>query len=283
MVHNFDMGRKTVLVAAGVALACAAQNNAARSQFDVVSIRVNHAGTGGSGDLFPQHGTWKWTRIPLSFLIMYAYDVSSKQVTGIPNSFQGPDPAFDIAAKVPVDVTHEQFRLMLQGMLEDRFQLRVHRETRELPVNTIEPAKGGAKLRPAAAPCYTTQQPAAPGPDQHRCGEITQVPRISPETITWEYIGWSVSVADLAAALSPNDPVVDDTGIQGVYDFDVTVKASLPPADDPNERIDRQAEFNRQLKAAFEKELGLTIDLEKTRKRPLPVMVVDHVELPTPN
>lgn len=275
------MTRRLALTAA-VTMALCGQNRA-RPQFDVVSNRVDHEGTGGAGDRYPQHGTWKWTRSPLSFLIMYAYDVSSKQITGIPNSFQGADPAFDITAKVPVGVTHEQFQLMLQAMLEDRFQLKVHQEMRELRVTTIEVAKGGAKLRPATAPCYTTQQPAAPGPDQRRCGEITQVPRVDPETITWEYIGWSASVADLGAALSPSDPVVDDTGIRGLYDFDVTVKSWLPPTDDPNEIVDRQVEFHRQLKAAFEKELGLTIDLEKTAKRPLPVIVVDHVEMPTPN
>jgi len=93
-------------VAAAIAAApVASQDEPGRLRFDVVSVKVDHTGTGGAGDRFPRHGTWKWTRIPLSFLVMYAYDVSLKQIANIPNSFQGPDTAFEIIAKMPPDVT----------------------------------------------------------------------------------------------------------------------------------------------------------------------------------
>jgi uncharacterized protein (TIGR03435 family) len=55
--------------------------------------------------------------------------------------------AFDIVAKLPVETPKDQFRLMLQPMLADRFRAVIHREIRDVPVNTIEAAKGGAKLR----------------------------------------------------------------------------------------------------------------------------------------
>ena len=262
---------------------CAGQE-AKGPEFEVVSIRLDRAGTGGAGDDYPQHGTWHWTRIPLGFLIMYAYDIPLTQIDGVPSSFQSPDTAFDITAKVPPDVTHEQFRLMLQAMLTDRFHFTMHRQTRESTVNAIEIAKGGAKLKPAAGECFRGQRAAVQGADQHECGKVTQIPIVTPEKVSWEYIGWSVTVGDLARALSTGTPVIDDTGIQGLYDIDVKVQyVPMPAAADPGERLALQAENNSRVKAAFEKELGLTIDLGKTVKRPLPVILVDHVELPTPN
>jgi uncharacterized protein (TIGR03435 family) len=256
----------------------------AKLEFDVVSVRLNPAGTGGVGDKFPKHGTWKWVQIPLSFLVMYAYDVSLKQIENIPSSFQGPGTAFDITAKMPLDVTDNQFRMMLQSMLADRFKFAMHREMREVRVNTIEVAKGGAKLQAAAGGCVQAQQSATPPSGQRRCGEVTARPDGLKGVIRWQYSGRSVSVGDLAAALSPNGPVFDDTGIQGLWDIDVTVEyPQLPPTDDPDERFNREFENHRIFNAAFEKQLGLSIDLGKLKKRPIPVIVVDHVELPTPN
>src|SRR5579863_3828289 len=81
------IGRTILLAtAAGAVLA---QEGSAPLKFDVVSVVVDHAGTGGAGDNFPRHGTWRWTRIPLSFLVRYAYDVSLAQIADIPKAFQG--------------------------------------------------------------------------------------------------------------------------------------------------------------------------------------------------
>lgn len=157
--------------------------------FDVVSITVDHEGTGGAGDRFPKHGTWHWTRIPLSFLIMYAYDVPLKQVESVPRSLQGSDPAFDITAKMPADVTESQFRLMLQSMLADRFKLAIHREMRDSPVNTIEIAKGGSKLQPASGDCVAAERSATLQADRHRCGEVTARPEAQDGILRWRYSG----------------------------------------------------------------------------------------------
>jgi len=57
----------------------------------------------------------------------------------------------------------------------------------------------------------------------------------------------------------------------------------LLSSQDPDESANRQYQYQTNFKAAFEKQLGLTIDLGKTRKRPVPFIVVDRVEMPTPN
>jgi uncharacterized protein (TIGR03435 family) len=261
------------------------QDESGPRSFDVVSVVVDHEGTGGAGDGFPKNGTWRWKRIPLSFLIRYAYDVSLKQIADIPNSFQGPETAFDIVAKMPADVTKGQFRMMLQSLLADRFKFVMHRETRDVPVNTIEVAKGGPKLQPATGQCVQAQQSATLPPDQHRCGEVAlHFPPMQNGVNRQQYFGRSVSVGDLAAALSANGPVIDDTGIKGLYDIDVNIEMPLlPPSNDPDEKSNREFDYQRIFNAAFEKQLGLSIDLRKLKKRPVPVIVVDHVELPTPN
>jgi bla regulator protein blaR1 len=256
----------------------------AKLEFEVVSVRLDNAGTGGAGDRFPKHGTWKWVRIPLSFLVMYAYDVSLKQIANIPSSFQSREVAFDITAKMPLDVTDVQFRMMLQSMLADRFKFAMHREIRDVAVTTIEIAKGGSKLQPAAGQCIQAQQSATPPSGQPRCGEIKVSANVRNGVITWQYSGRSVSVGDLAAVLSANGPVVDDTGIQGLWDMDVTVEyPQLPSTDDPDEASIREFEGNRTFNAAFEKQLGLSIDRGKFKKRPMAVIVVDHVEKPDAN
>lgn len=268
-----------------VATQNAPQNEPGPPRFDVVSVKVDYAGTGGAGDEFPEHGTWRWTRIPLSFLVRYAYHVSLEQVVGVPGSFQGPQTAFNIVAKMPADVSHERFRMMLQSLLADRFKFVMHRETRDLPAYTVEVAKGGPKLQPASGQCEQAPQSATLPPDRHRCGVVEHHVQIHDDVIGHEYSGWSVSMGDLAAALSANGPVVNDTGIQGIYDIHVTISTALspPPSDDPEERSNREFEYQRNFTAAFQKQLGLSIDLTKLKKRPLPVIVIDHVELPTPN
>jgi uncharacterized protein (TIGR03435 family) len=246
-------------------------------RFDVASVKIDHSGTGGSGDRFPKNGAWKWTRIPLSFLVSYAYDVSLKQVDGIPESFQGLQTAFNITAKMPADVTHEAFGKMLQSLLAERFQMVVHRETRDIPVNTIEVSKGGAKLKPATGECASAD-PVPPG--QRRCGELLVLPSITNQVLTYVYVGRSVSMAELVRKLSSNGPLVDDTGIKGLFDLDVKFDMELTPDASPAER---EFAYQDVFRDAFEKQAGLRIELGKLKKRPITVMVVDHVEMPTPN
>jgi uncharacterized protein (TIGR03435 family) len=273
-----------VLVLACLLTGAAAQDQPGLPRFDVVSVVVDHSGTGGAGDRFPKHGTWRWTRMPLSFLVMYAYDVSLKQIANIPHSFDGPEIAFSITAKMPPETTDGQFRQMLQALLADRFHFAMHREMRSVPVRTIEMAKGGPKLQPAGGQCVPVQRSAALEPDQHRCGEVTLRIQLEDGINRQVYTGRSVSMEALAATLSPNGPVIDDTGIKGLWDMDVTIEMPLlPSTSDPDEMANREFEYNRVFNAAFEKQAGLTIELGKLKKRPVPVIVVDHVELPTPN
>jgi uncharacterized protein (TIGR03435 family) len=220
----------------------------------------------------------------MAFLVTIAYDVSLQQVVNIPGAFTGPDPAFDIIAKMPENIGDEQFRAMMQSMLADRFKFAMHREARDISVNTVEIAKGGPKLTPAVAECVPVPH-STPVPDgQYRCGEVLHRVQIKDGVIGHIYSGRSVTVADLALALSTDGPVVDDTGLRDKFDMDVTVSAPITQqAADSAERSAQLFEYYRTFNTAFEKQIGLSIDMNVRKKRPATVIVVDHVELPTPN
>ncbi|HWC98643.1 MAG TPA: TIGR03435 family protein [Candidatus Sulfopaludibacter sp.] len=265
--------RKVTLLLAAVAVV------SAQPRLDVVSVKIEHNGTGGAWDNFPVNGTWTAKLIAIPALVSYAYDVAYNRVEGVPKSLQGPDPGFNIVAKMPLKTSRQDFRLMLRSLLADRFQAKIHTEVRDLPVSTIEVAKGGLKLHPASGECLEVEGSAAVAAGQHRCHEVVvRVSSAPDQTITWEYSGWSVSMAELAANLSKGGLVVDDTGLSGLYDFDV--KIATPRGQD---ELENQSNFAYSWNSSWEKQAGLLIDRSKMKKRPATVVVVDHIELPTPN
>lgn len=83
----------------------------------------------------------------LSAMATFAYGVKRWQISGAPGWFD--TDRFDISAKAEGDPGREEMLRMFQALLEDRFKLKVHRETKEGPVYELTVAKGGAKLQDA--------------------------------------------------------------------------------------------------------------------------------------
>ena len=98
--------------------------------------------SGGPGTKDP--GRVNYSGVTLNMLLKRAYDIGPEQISG---------PAwldserYDIMATVAPGTTLEQFRLMLQSLLAERFELRQHRETKTLAVYLLTVAKNGPKLR----------------------------------------------------------------------------------------------------------------------------------------
>jgi uncharacterized protein (TIGR03435 family) len=185
---------------------------------------------------------------------------------------------------MPENVTDDQFRAMMQSMLADRFRFAMHREMRDVSVNTIEIAKSGLKLTPATAECVHVPHSTPVTNGQYRCGEVRHGVQVKDGIIQHIYSGHSVTVSDLAEALSADGPVFDDTGLKDTFDMEVPVSAPIGrPNVDSADRSTQMFEYYQTFNKAFEKQLGLTIDMNVHKKRPTQVIVVDHVELPTPN
>mgnify|MGYP001546277327 CR=1 FL=1 len=141
--------------------------------------------------------------------------------------------------------------LMIQALLADRFGLRVHWEPKERSVYALSIAKGGLRLKPAADPKH--------GEMSFSKGHLA---------------GKGVPVSFIATLLAvPIDrTVVDRTGLNGVYDFDL----HFEPRDSATGTESNYPDFF----TAVQEQLGLK--LQSTRAS-VPVLVVDHIDPPTPN
>ncbi len=247
---------------------------------------------GGAWGTRCSSGRWSAKNVNVSSVIVTAYGVLNSQVVGIPDWDSKIDHRFYITASCPPGTTAAQFRPMLQAMLVDRFHFTAHWETRDMNVRIIAVAKTGAQLKPASGACVVP----TPGPElphgQHRCGQFyteylgagvaDPVVAGGPETV--HYQAWSATIADFVAYFGRmgrinQPPMVDETGLTGKYDFDFQYEVVMNLKDDAGNPVDQSYKFRE----ALEKQLGLIDNETKLQKRPMPVLVVDHVEMPTPN
>ncbi|MGH9483313.1 MAG: TIGR03435 family protein [Terriglobales bacterium] len=263
-------------------------------RFDVVSIKVDNSGhLGGAWGTRCSSGRWSGKNISVSTLIISAFGLMDVQVKGIPAWNLSSLHQFDITATCPEGATASRLQPMLQAMLVDRFHFSGHFETMDIPVRTLEVAKTGARLKPASGPCVA----AAPGPPlpegEHLCGWFYATrnwPDAKPgqsadgTPMITHYQAWSASAADFVKYFGPvgrigQPPMVDETGLTGKYDFDFQYEVVMNAKDDAGHPIDQSYKFI----AALENQLGLIYNETKLKKLPMQVLVVDHVEMPTPN
>ncbi|HEY2383011.1 MAG TPA: TIGR03435 family protein [Terriglobia bacterium] len=130
----------------------AAHAQSARPQFEVASVKTNKSG-GPPGILGTEGNRFIAENYPIVLLIQRAYGFPDEWLTrdrliGGPGWIQ--NDRFDIEAKIEGDpraIPNEQVWLMVRSLLEDRFQLKVHHETREFPVFNLLVANGGLKMK----------------------------------------------------------------------------------------------------------------------------------------
>jgi uncharacterized protein (TIGR03435 family) len=237
-------------------LASIKPDNILQTSFDIVPRR--------SGNRITMHNT------QLAMVIAYAYRVAnpSWEVTG---SVRLPDGwnFYDIEAVVGGDgsgaVSDDELRLMFQTLLSERFKLKVHRETREMTAYELVVAKGGAKLKAADPDGEVTLdgQPIEQGNSFSAYGADGGT----------HLLGRSASMERLVYALSGRlrAPVVDRTGLTGLFDYNVVFSREDVPSD---------AGGPPALATALQEEMGLR--LEKGRSQ-VEIIVVDHVEKPSAN
>jgi uncharacterized protein (TIGR03435 family) len=197
----------------------------------------------------------------LGNIVFYAYGIRRLyEMAGNPDLPEGWN-WFDIEAKVEGTPTDSELRLMFQSLLEDRFKLKVHRETREMTVYDLVLAKGGPKLTAA---------------DENSELTIDRIPigkGVSGVMLGMDgahLMGKGATVTQLVDSLrsAMRGPVEDRTGIQGIFDYDVVFARENKPQD-----------TGPSLPSAIQ-QLGLK--LEKG-KGPVEVLVIDHVEKPSEN
>jgi uncharacterized protein (TIGR03435 family) len=221
-------------------------------KFEVASVKTNTSGS-GSSRTSSTTGQLTITNRSLKELIEMAYTVQDFQISA-------PDwlgsAKFDIVAKIPAGAQKDQRPAMMQALLAERFHLAVHRESKEMPAYALVVAKSGPKL-----------QQVEPGGTSMNDNESNNSRRITAER---------ASMAVLAEALARivEHPVVDRSGLQGVY----SLKLQYTP---DNSKSDGPDAAGPSIYAALEEQLGLKL---QTQKLPVEIIVVDYVErVPTEN
>ncbi len=252
---------------------------AQRETFEVVSIKLTnpaeqYMSVGGTRGNFSARG------ISPKMLIVNAYDVHQFQVTGGPNWLDSVH--YDIEAKADdaeskdyLTTNHDQLRLAqakrlarLQALLADRFKLKVHRLTKELPAYALVIAKHGPKL-----------QPSKDKNDQSRYGM-----RMGPGMLNGNQLSMEALTANLSNVLG--SIVIDKTGLTGNYDLALTWKpdehrANPLTSDDTSKQTEGTSEEKGpSLFTAVQEQLGLKL---VPQKGPVEVLVIDHIEKPSPN
>jgi bla regulator protein blaR1 len=289
IVRSMGFGRKLILAAVSIAAVMLpvaigilnAQSSSTRPQFEVASVKLNTSGA--NNQLFGSHspGTFNADNYPLLGLIAGAYNVKPFQIAGAPGWIESA--RYDVVAKPSVNpvkktITREsmvkdqtEMRLMLQSLLEDRFQLRFHRETKELPVYALTIAKGGLKLPEAGCTTYDfNNPPPRPAPGEKRpdyCGNLSAGGSGPKQTVN----AFGITMTDFIGLFSDYTErvVVDKTGFTGKFN------AHLEFTPD-----DAQDSSGPSLFTAIEEQLGLKLE---STKSPVEVLVIDHVERPSEN
>jgi len=239
-----------VLFAATLGLAVSQTQSPSRREFDVASVRSSQiARVGGEGSgrervaVTPK--SVNLSNASLSFCIQWAYHVKFYQVSG-------PDwltrERYDVVAKTEEPSRPAQLMNMMQALLGDRFRLRIHRETRLMPIYEL------------VAPSRSVKLPRSK-PDQDSGMNV----------VNGSFVFHRVTLQEFAAQLSDfaafDRPVLDRTGVEGY--FDITLASAATATRNEPESMFSAVEA-----------LGLRLN---PRKGPIEMLVIDHADRPSGN
>jgi uncharacterized protein (TIGR03435 family) len=266
-----------------------AQNAGDAETFEVVSVKVRTEAGGAQGASSPD----RYTRMNVSLrgLIQDAYGLQPFEIAGGPEWAAG-NVRFDVLAKAASVPSREQMRVMLQHMLRERFALRTHKETRELPVYVLRVARADGRLGDNLT--KTTVDCAAIEAERLRTGAklvplkagerpvcrifLTARPRPGG-VLTLRHQSSGTDIGEFAKWLAPyvGRAVIDRTGLKAGFDIDLSFSPlSFSPGANAGTPVDETV----SIFAGLQEQLGLKLDAEKG---PVDVLVIDAAEMPTPD
>jgi bla regulator protein blaR1 len=259
-------------------------------QFEVASVKPAAPDQRGMFIRPGANGGININNMPVKEMITLAWRIQPYQITGGPSWIESA--RFDIEATGNHKLNRDEMPLMIQSLLADRFQLKVHHETKELPIYALVLANKDGKLGPQLSESkegsctqFDPSKPPPP-PDPGKppvmgCGGMMMgIDRVTAAAI---------EVSQLAPMLSRTlgRTVVDKTGLTGKFDInmqwtpDQAQLQSLPGGGAPPGLPQPQFDPNGPtLFTALQEQLGLKLE---SQKGPVDILVIDHVEKPSEN
>ena len=234
-----------------------------------------------------QGGRFDAVNAPLRQLILFAYQIQNYQLVGAPDWIG--NARYDIVAKFAGDAPPvapgsgaDHMMLATRTLLAERFNLKVHRETRELDIYALVMARPGGTpgpaLRPASGDCSPeafaarrgAPPPSAGGPPPIVCGIQGAPGRI-------RFGGYPLTLFTNSLSNNVGRAVVDRTGLTGNWDFELTFAAPPPPpgALPPGVAPPPADPDAPDLFTALQEQLGLKLE---STKGPVEVLVVDAIQ-----
>ena len=281
--------------------------------FDIVSVKPNVSDQPimkmnfplGPGDVYVTNGGYfTASGLPLSTYLFFAYKVLGNDSESVIAQLPGwaTSDKFDIQARTdgdPAKDTKPQMRLMMQSLLADRFKLKRHYETRQVPVFAVSPVKAGKlgpqlQVHPADADCTTVLSNANAqaagavaansfsGGFPVQCGGLLIMPSTVPgrirggaRNVTMGFItGLFNSMGNLGR------PVLDQTGMTGTFDFVLEWVPDLSAGNAPVGPDFQPDPNGPSFDQALKEQLGLRLE---STKGPSQFLVIDHLEKPSAN
>jgi uncharacterized protein (TIGR03435 family) len=246
----------------------------------------------GPGDVYtPNGGHFTASGFPLAAYIWFAYRIQGNQQQSLLSQLPAwvTTERFDIQARTdgdPAKDTKPQMRLMMQSLLADRFKLAMHTETRQVPVFALVLSKPG-KTGPRLQPHPDNSCPAAPKPDligglfPNQCGGLLPMPH--PPVFMNKFGARNVTMPFIANQLTAmghlDRPVLDQTGLSGVFDFALEWVPEVTGPSPPGAEAQPDPSGPTFMEAVND-QLGLKL---QSQKGPVDELVFDHVERPSEN
>jgi uncharacterized protein (TIGR03435 family) len=253
--------------------------------FDVMSIHESRPGPEMhfvGGRFTPQTTNLKLENVQIFWLISLAYGVEYHHISNPPD-WAGRT-TFNVEAKSDAaadqrmaTLDKEQEKLeqqhMVQALLTERFNLKVHWSTQEGDIYNLVLTKGGSKLRPAGS--------MPPPPEELKWLRDSKTPppihQQGDGRLGYEFYGHDCPIEDLARTIGSmmGRDVVNQTGLTGKFDFHIQYHGNTPRdnrGEDPT--------LWPPLTDALEDQLGLKLE---PAKGPVRLLVVDHIDMPSPN
>ena len=261
------MVRPSVVVALVAFCVIAVSAQAPRLSFEVASVKYR----GDQPLLIPpiksSPNVFYRSGERLEFLIRLAYDLQKFQVIGGPDWIR--TSFFEINAKAAGEASPEQMRQMLQSLLEDRFKLVVRRDQQEMRYLALLVAREDGRLGSQLARCAdpaklpeprSVRLPLGGFVTQRSCAQISEIAKEATGVV--------------------GSPVVDKTGLSGVWNFELAYERPGGPTPAERQRLGGADSEVPPFPTALQEQLGLKLERQQG---PVDVLVIDSVQQPTEN